>query len=231
MRKTYDENYKCFMAKTFNCRSNSNSKSQSKSSEFLSSRDMDRDEFFTACLESQNVLNLVDVYDAEKRIHVYENIRGGTLADFLRNNIQADRKIPHKDVFLIMQKLIDALDFLHSYGVIFKNLKPESIAFAEDGDLSSLKIFNFEFASCKEVEPLLRRNGKYLEGNAGRILTLERIINNTFEDEQNLLSIKYSAPELIMKKDYSENVDMWSLGIIFYLLLTNKHPLEYLTKY
>ena len=192
---------------------------------------MDKDEFYTACLESEKILKLIDVYDEEKRVHVYENIWGGTLADLIKKNIQNDQKLPLEDVLLIMYQLVDILDFLRSYGITFKNLKPESIVFTEENNLASLKIYNFEFASWRDMEPLLGRNWKYVENNAARILTLERVLSNTFEDDQSILSIKYSAPELIMKRDYSEKADIWSLGIIFYLMLTNQHPLEYLSKY
>lgn len=34
-----------------------------------------------------------------------------------------------------------------------------------------------------------------------------------------------------MKRDHCERADIWSIGVIFYLLLTNSHPLEYLTEF
>jgi serine/threonine protein kinase len=34
------------------------------------------------------------------------------------------------------------------------------------------------------------------------------------------------APELIMGKEYDEKVDIWSLGIILYMLVTFQHPID-----
>ena len=44
-------------------------------------------------------------------------------------------------------------------------------------------------------------------------------------------TVIFMAPEMIQEQSYDEKVDIWSLGVLFYLLLTNIHPLQYLTDF
>jgi serine/threonine protein kinase len=42
--------------------------------------------------------------------------------------------------------------------------------------------------------------------------------------DTNLGSALYMAPEIIKGKNYNEKVDIWSIGIITYMLLIGKNP-------
>ena len=39
-------------------------------------------------------------------------------------------------------------------------------------------------------------------------------------------TLAYMAPEMIMGEQYDEKLDSWSLGVIFYMLLSLQHPIE-----
>jgi serine/threonine protein kinase len=132
-----------------------------------------------------------------------------------------------------MHQLIDILEFFDRHGVIYRNFKPENIVFTKKDDLSSLKIFNFEAASCEDTDILLKRHysSNYMQENAKKILVTEKLLSNTTIDESEFGSIKYLAPEIVLKRDHSKIADIWSVGVIFYLLLTNTHPLQHLADF
>jgi serine/threonine protein kinase len=39
-------------------------------------------------------------------------------------------------------------------------------------------------------------------------------------------SYSYMAPEMILGEKYDEKVDIWSLGIVLYMMITLRHPIE-----
>lgn len=67
----------------------------------------------------------------------------------------------------IAMAIADAMEYLHSLGIVFRDLKPDNMGFDKDG---VLKIFDFGLA--KELKPgMQKEDGKYnLTGNTGRFV-------------------------------------------------------------
>ena len=91
----------------------------------------------------------------------------------------------------IMYQLLSAVSYIHKKGFVHRDLKPENIMFTHTGDQALLKIIDFG-SSCS-LEP-----NKKLEKIHGSAL--------------------YIAPEVLRKK-YDEKCDIWSCGVILYILL------------
>ena len=130
---------------------------------------------------------------------LFEYIENGTLKDL----IQKRKKLTEKEVQCYMTQLIFALNFLHSKNIIFKNLKPSKLFI---GNNMELKIGGF---SIDTIEDISARKEKEKE-------KLKNEINKILEDI-------YMANE-IFEKNYSFALDIWSLGIIIYYLLTGENP-------
>jgi len=107
-------------------------------------------------------------------------------------------KISEVDASLILGKVLSAVEYLHRMHICHRDIKPENIMISKENDLSSIKIIDFGLSA---------QHFNYLSKNdyCGTFL--------------------YMAPEQIEKKLYTYSVDIWSIGILMYMLLNNgKHP-------
>ncbi|KAK4753886.1 hypothetical protein SAY87_001990 [Trapa incisa] len=101
---------------------------------------------------------------------------------------------------MYFQQLISAIDFCHSRGVYHRDLKPENLLLDEDGNL---KVTDFGLSAFTEH---LRQDG-LLHTTCG--------------------TPAYVAPEVIGKKGYDgAKADLWSCGVILYVLLAGFLPFQ-----
>ena len=97
-----------------------------------------------------------------------------------------------------MKQILSAVNYCHKSKIIHRDLKPENILIYQRNKkgFNSIKIIDFGTAI------LFNKKDKNLAG-----------------------SIYYLAPEIISKnRKYTEKCDIWSCGIIMYILLTGKPP-------
>ncbi|KAK4745987.1 hypothetical protein SAY87_012299 [Trapa incisa] len=98
------------------------------------------------------------------------------------------------------QQLVSAVDFCHSRGVSHRDLKPENLLLDENGDL---KVSDFGFSALPEH----LRNDGLLHTQCG--------------------TPAYVAPEVLRKKGYDgAKGDIWSCGVILYVLLAGYLPFQ-----
>ncbi|XP_076296030.1 inhibitor of nuclear factor kappa B kinase subunit beta [Lasioglossum baleicum] len=105
--------------------------------------------------------------------------------------------VSEKEAIVIMKSISSAVEFLHSNSITHRDLKPENIVLQDDNDEISYKLIDLGYA--KEL------------GEASSSASLVGTLN-------------YVAPELLWKKKYSCSVDYWSLGILFYELISGTRP-------
>ena len=116
----------------------------------------------------------------------------------LKNWMKNKEKISEEEASIILKNILSAIEYLHSKQICHRDLKPENIMLSRENDLNSIKIVDFGLSTQN----------------------LNKLINNDYCG-----TYIYMAPELIEKKLYFISVDIWSIGILMFMLLNKgKHP-------
>ena len=143
------------------------------------------------------IIRLLDIFENQDYIYiVMENLKGGDLFTYLEKR---NFEIPEKRAKELSHQCATALYYLHSFGVAHRDLKPENILMVSDSDDSDLKIVDFG---------------------------LSKIIGPNESSLEPFGTLSYVAPEVLLQKPYGKEVDLWSLGVITYLLLSKVLPFD-----
>ena len=147
-------------------------------------------------LDHPNIVKYYDFFQEEEYIYLMmEYLEGCTLKQYIKNN----ENISEDNARIIIKQLLTALSYLHyTCDICHRDVKPENIMFKEKNDINHLKLLDFGL-SLDSFE-----SKKHLE-NCGTLV--------------------YMAPELLNNIKYTKGVDVWSVGIILYMLLMKgKNP-------
>ncbi|KAH9293092.1 hypothetical protein KI387_041704, partial [Taxus chinensis] len=99
----------------------------------------------------------------------------------------------------VLKSLMEAIRFCHSKGIVHRDLKPENILFADDSSFPNrIKLADFGEAS--------------FSSSSGK--KMRELVGTPF----------YMAPEVVQGNYYDEKVDVWSAGVILYIMLAGIPP-------
>jgi serine/threonine protein kinase/Ca2+-binding EF-hand superfamily protein len=145
-----------------------------------------------------NVITLYHILENEAHIYlIMEYCAGGDLYSYIK---QRNFKLPEARTAELMHKLCAAVYYLHSYGIIHRDIKPENILMTDTTDNADIKLLDFGLS---------------------KILTPKEKCCDTYG------TISYCAPEILLNMHYNKSADLWSIGIIAYLLLSGCLPFDH----
>ena len=142
-----------------------------------------------------NIIRLYDVFENLNYIYIImEYCSGGDLFGYLE-----ERKfiLPEPRAAVIMHKMCAAVYYIHSYGIAHRDLKPENVLMTSNDDNGDIRILDFG---------------------------LSKIIGPNEKCTEPYGTLTYCAPEIIVDEPYTKGVDMWSLGVMAYLMLSGRLP-------
>jgi len=147
-------------------------------------------------IDHPNVIKLYDFFEEKKMFYmVIELMEGGELFE----RIVKKTFYNEKEARDLIRILLDALAYLHHAGIVHRDLKPENLLLKSPYNDFDIKLADFGFAKK------LNSNGKKsLDTQCG--------------------TPGYVAPEILKGSKYGSEVDMWSCGVIVYILLGGYPP-------
>lgn len=151
-------------------------------------------------LDHPRIARLFDVYESDDRFDlVMECMEGGEL--FAR--IAECKTFPEEDAAYTIWQILLAVNYIHTRGFVHRDLKMENFLYAKKGG-NLLKLIDFGFSKGWEESKEDKESKKNRMG-----LTCG--------------TLSYMAPE-VLKKCYTSQCDLWSVGVIAFALLLGHMP-------
>ena len=144
-----------------------------------------------------NVVHLLDHFEnAEYIFIVMEYIRGGRLTDYMK---EKKFHFSEKRAAEIIYEIAIGVKYLHKYGIIHRDLKPDNIMLTESNDKGHIKIMDFG---------------------------LSKILGKKEKTSDGFGTLTFVSPEVLIRKPYNKEIDIWSIGVILYLILSGDLPFD-----
>ena len=144
-----------------------------------------------------NVVHLLDHFEnAEYIFIVMEYIRGGRLTDYMK---EKKFNFTEKRAAELIYEISIGVKYLHKYGIIHRDLKPDNIMLTEANDKGHIKIMDFG---------------------------LSKILGKKEKTSDGFGTLTFVSPEVLIRKPYNKEIDIWSIGVILYLMLSGDLPFD-----
>jgi serine/threonine protein kinase len=142
-----------------------------------------------------NIVRLLDHLENNDYIYIVtEYIEGGTLGQYFKKK---KFNFSERQATSIMSQIANGVKYLHQYGIVHRDLKPDNIMITQQNEFGVIKIMDFGLS--KIVSP----NERMVDGYG---------------------TLSYVAPEVLLRTPYNKEVDIWSMGVILFYMLSGKLP-------
>uniref|UniRef100_A0A6B2LBF2 non-specific serine/threonine protein kinase n=1 Tax=Arcella intermedia TaxID=1963864 RepID=A0A6B2LBF2_9EUKA len=143
-------------------------------------------------LHHPNIVELIDICDTKETLFiVMELMEGGELYE----EIVRRKSFTEKDASYIMLQLLRSLDYLHSQGIVHRDLKLENLLLTKKNALD-IKLADFGLSKVYTGEAMQTACG----------------------------TPYYVAPEILLADGYGPKIDTWAAGVLLYVLLSGRLP-------
>ncbi len=140
--------------------------------------------------------HIVNIYDVGEQDGTYIMIMEYVDGSNLKQHIREKGRLPVHEAVRISRQIAEALEEAHKAGVVHRDIKPQNILFSRDG---KVKVADFGIA---------------IAGDGATVTVGDEIIG----------TVQYIAPEQARGEIAGKQSDLYSLGIVFYEMVTGKVP-------
>ncbi|KAK1344379.1 hypothetical protein QTO34_014946 [Cnephaeus nilssonii] len=141
-----------------------------------------------------NITQLLDILETENSYYLVMELCPG---GNLMHRIYEKKRLEEAEARRYIRQLVSAVEHLHRAGVVHRDLKIENLLLDED---NNIKLIDFGLSNC-----------------AG-------ILGHSDPFSTQCGSPAYAAPELLARKKYGPKIDVWSIGVNMYAMLTGTLP-------
>jgi serine/threonine protein kinase len=142
------------------------------------------------------VFGIIAEPSGDRAAIVMEELRGGELFD----RIASQRSFTERDAANLIRVVGDTLCQIHQVGILHRDLKPENLIYTTESPDARLCLVDFGLAT--------------IIGEPDPIAELGAMVG----------TLGYVAPEIVSSRTYSPACDVWSLGVLLYILLSGHMP-------
>ena len=151
-------------------------------------------------LDHSNIIKMYDVFEDERFLYiVMELCAGGELFDRIIQKTESGELYSERDAARLMMQILDALEYCHANHIIHRDLKPENFLFRDRTEEAGLVIIDFGLSRVFD--------------ESGGESHMSTRVGTPY----------YIAPE-VLGRNYTSACDLWSTGVIMYILLCGAPP-------
>merc|ERR1719499_145507 len=160
-------------------------------------KNLDRESHILAMADHPNCVRLLEIFDTKNRLYLVQEIcKGGELFDAITKSKEG--AFTEERAAGVVRQVASALQYLHDQGIAHRDLKPENILYYDKAQ-TIIKLMDFGLA-------------RVLDSNDVTLMT-------------RCGTLHYVAPEVLSKQQgYNNKCDIWSLGVVTYVLLCGYLP-------
>jgi serine/threonine protein kinase len=145
-----------------------------------------------------NIVALIDLFENSDYYYiVLEYMQGKDLFDYIQFR---NFKLGEQRVKELSYQIGIAIKYLHSYGIVHRDLKLENVMMSDNTESGVPKLVDFGLA---------------------------KMIGPSEKADEPFGTLGYVAPEVLRKEPYSFSCDLWSYGCIIYALLSGSLPFDH----
>jgi serine/threonine protein kinase len=145
-------------------------------------------------LDHPHIIKLHEVYDESNEMYIVTELVSG---GELFDRIVSKTYYTEKEARDLIKIFLETMNYLHQKGIVHRDIKPENLLLRSDDDDADIKLADFGFA--KSVSELTAT-------------------------EEACGTPNYVAPEILRGDSYGCEVDVWSMGVVCYILLAGYAP-------
>lgn len=157
-------------------------------------RDIIREIDLLKTIDHPNIVRLFEFYEGPNEFYLVTELCKG---GELFHKLKNEGGQPEMTSAIIMYQLFSSVNYCHSLKIMHRDLKPENILLEEKKKNGNIHIKLIDFGAAKLFEKAVEK----------------QVIGTSY----------YIAPE-VLKKNYTNKCDIWSCGVIMYVLLKGRFP-------
>merc|ERR1712227_776948 len=169
-------------------------------------------EIYHLCRGQENIIQLIEYFEEPNCFYlVFEKMLGGPLLDHIQRRVC----FTEAEASRIVRDLAGAVGHLHKQGIAHRDLKPDNVLCMNSNALGPVKLCDFDLCSAPvsidtTITPTLLSPVGSLEYMAPEVV--DTFLIDDYDDDHD---------ESIC---YNNNMELWSLGVIMYILLCGYAP-------
>jgi serine/threonine protein kinase len=149
-------------------------------------------------VKHDSIMRMVDCYEDANYVHIVtDKYMGGELFDRIIENTTSSGCFSERRAATVIKSLLEAVAYLHENGIVHRDIKPENVLFESKEEDAPVRLIDF--------------------GLSRRHSATDRPMTNPVG------TAYYMSPELLKGK-YGASTDIWSVGVVAYIMLCGYPP-------